>query len=56
VNRSDIRQIGLAALVVVAAALEHYLDVTQVATFLIAAAAIALLARLADGARVGGAA
>ena len=34
----------------VAAGLAHYLDVTPVATFIVAAAAIALLARLVGGA------
>jgi Ca2+:H+ antiporter len=50
VNRSDYRQFALAAVVVVAAALTHYLDATPVVTFLVAAAAIALLARLVGGA------
>jgi Ca2+:H+ antiporter len=50
VNRSDLRQIALAAVVVVGAALAHFLDVTPVVTFVVAAAAIALLARLVGGA------
>jgi len=50
VNRSDLRQIALAALFVAGAALAHYLDATPVVTFSIAAAAIALLARLVGGA------
>jgi Ca2+:H+ antiporter len=50
VNRSDLRQIALAALFVVGAALAHFLDVTPVVTFVVAAAAIALLARLVGGA------
>jgi Ca2+:H+ antiporter len=50
VNRSDLREIGLAALFMLAAGLAHYLDVTPVATFVVAAAAIALLARLVGGA------
>jgi Ca2+:H+ antiporter len=50
VNRGDIQQIAFAALFVVAAAVAHFLDVTPVAAFLIAAAAIALLARLVGGA------
>jgi Ca2+:H+ antiporter len=50
VNRSDLRQIALAVLFVVGAALAHFLDVTPVVTFVVAAAAIALLARLVGGA------
>jgi Ca2+:H+ antiporter len=50
VSRSDHRQLALAALAVVAAALTHFLDVTAVVTFLVAAGAIALLARLVGGA------
>jgi Ca2+:H+ antiporter len=50
VNRSDLRQIGLAALLVVGAAFAHFLDATPVLTFVVAAAAIALLARLVGGA------
>jgi Ca2+:H+ antiporter len=50
VNRSDIRQIAIAAVGVVAAALAHFLDAPAVVTFVIAAAAIALLARLVGGA------
>jgi Ca2+:H+ antiporter len=50
VSRSDYRQFALAGLAVVAAALAHYLGVTPVVTFLVAAGAIALLARLVGGA------
>jgi Ca2+:H+ antiporter len=49
-NRADLRQIGLAALFVAAAAAAHFAGATPVATFLVAAAAIALLARLVGGA------
>jgi Ca2+:H+ antiporter len=50
VNRGDLRQIGLAALLVAAAAVTHYADATPVLAFAVAAAAIALLARLVGGA------
>ena len=49
-NRSDIRQGGLAALLVAAAAAAHFLHATPVLAFAVAAAAIALLARLVGGA------
>jgi Ca2+:H+ antiporter len=45
-NRGELRQIGLTALVFAAAALAHYLDVGAVLAFGAATAAIALLARL----------
>jgi Ca2+:H+ antiporter len=50
VNRGDIRQIALVAILVVAAALAHFLDVNAVVTFIVAAVAIALLARLVGAA------
>jgi Ca2+:H+ antiporter len=50
VNRSDIRQIAIAAVLVVVAGLAHFLDVNAVVTFIVAAVAIALLARLVGGA------
>jgi len=50
VSRSDYRELGLAAVFVAAAALTHFLHVTPVVTFLVAAAAIALLARLVGSA------
>jgi Ca2+:H+ antiporter len=50
VNRGDLRQIGLAALLVAAAAVAHYADATPVLAFAVAAAAIALLARLVGSA------
>jgi Ca2+:H+ antiporter len=50
VSRADGRQLGLAALLVVAAGAARYLDVTPVVAFGVAAAAIALLARLVGGA------
>jgi Ca2+:H+ antiporter len=50
VNRRELIQIGLAALLVVAAGLAHYLDVTPVLAFAVAAAAIALLAHLVGSA------
>lgn len=49
-NRGDLRQVGLATLLVAAAALAHYLHVTPVLAFAVAATAIALLARLVGGA------
>lgn len=49
-NRGDLRQVGLAALVVVAAGFAHFLHATPVLAFAVAAAAIALLARLVGGA------
>jgi hypothetical protein len=48
-NRGDVRQVGLAALLVAAAAAAHFLHVTPVLAFAAAAAAIALLARLVGG-------
>ena len=50
VSRSDLREIALAAALVTVAGVVHYLDVTPVVSFLVAAAAIALLARLVGGA------
>ena len=49
-NRADLRQIGLAALVAAGAGVAHVVDATPVATFVVAAAAIALLARVVGGA------
>ena len=49
-NRNDVRQGVLAALFVAAAAAAHYLNVTPVLAFAVAAAAIALLARLVGSA------
>jgi Ca2+:H+ antiporter len=45
-----VTQVGLAALAVAAAALAHFLDATPVLSFLVAAGAIALLARLVGSA------
>jgi Ca2+:H+ antiporter len=50
VHRAELSQIAVAALLVVGAGLAHYLDVTAVLAFVIAAAAIALLARLVGSA------
>ncbi len=50
VNRGELRQVGAAALLVVGAGLAHFLDATPVLSFALAAAAIALLARLVGGA------
>jgi Ca2+:H+ antiporter len=50
VTRSDLRQISLAALFVVGAALANYLDATPVLTFVVSAVTIALLARLVGSA------
>jgi Ca2+:H+ antiporter len=50
VNRADVRLFSLAALFIAASALTHFLDVTPVVTFLVAAAAIGLLAHLVGGA------
>jgi Ca2+:H+ antiporter len=50
VHRAELSQIAVAALLVVGAGLAHYLDVTAVLAFAIAAAAIALLARLVGSA------
>jgi Ca2+:H+ antiporter len=49
-TRGDFIEIGLAALLVVAAAVAHYTDATPVLAFAVAAAAIAVLARLVGGA------
>jgi Ca2+:H+ antiporter len=49
-SRGDLRQIGLATLLVAAAAAAHFLHVTSVLAFAVAAAAIALLAQLVGGA------
>ena len=49
-SRTDLRQFVLAAVLVAAAGLAHYLDVTAVLAFAIAAAAIAFLAHLVGGA------
>jgi Ca2+:H+ antiporter len=46
----DLTEVGIAALAVAAAALAHFLDATPVLAFLVAAGAIALLARLVGGA------
>jgi Ca2+:H+ antiporter len=50
VTRRDLVEAGLSAVLVGAAALAHFLDATPVVSFLVAAAAIALLARLVGGA------
>jgi Ca2+:H+ antiporter len=50
VKRSDLIQIAVAAVLVVAAGIAHYADVNAVLAFLVAAAAIALLARIVGGA------
>jgi Ca2+:H+ antiporter len=50
VSRADLRQFAIAAGLVAAAAAAHYLDLTAVLAFAIAAAAIAFLARLVGGA------
>jgi len=50
VNRRDRIEAGFAALLVAAAALAHFLEATPVLAFLVAAAAIAMLARLVGGA------
>jgi Ca2+:H+ antiporter len=50
VDRRDLLEIALAAALVVAAAAAHYAHATPVLAFLVAAAAIALLARLVGGA------
>jgi Ca2+:H+ antiporter len=49
-SRTDLRQFALAAVLVAAAGLAHYLDVTAVLAFAVAAAAIAFLAHLVGGA------
>jgi Ca2+:H+ antiporter len=50
VSRRDLVELGIAAALVVAAAVAHYAHATPVAAFLIAALAIAMLARLVGGA------
>jgi Ca2+:H+ antiporter len=50
VSRRDLLQCAVAALLVACAAAAHYLDATPVLAFLVAAAAIALLARLVGAA------
>jgi Ca2+:H+ antiporter len=50
VTRRDLAQAGLCAVLVAAAAIAHFLDATPVLSFLVAAVAIALLARLVGGA------
>jgi Ca2+:H+ antiporter len=50
VNRRDLIEAALAALLVGAAAVAHFVDATPVLTFLVAAAAIAMLARLVGAA------
>jgi Ca2+:H+ antiporter len=49
-TRRELIECGIALLLVGAAALAHYLDVTPVVAFLVAAAAIAMLARLVGSA------
>ena len=49
-NRGELREIGLAAVLVVGAAVAHYADATPVLAFAVAAVAIALLARLVGSA------
>ena len=49
-SRADLRQIAIAAVLVVAAGVAHYADANPVVTFIVAAVAIALLARLVGGA------
>ena len=50
VNRRELIQIGLGALLVAAAGAAHYLDATPVLAFAVAAAAIAMLAHLVGSA------
>jgi Ca2+:H+ antiporter len=50
VNRRDLIELGIAAALVAAAAVVHYSGVNDVASFLVAALAIAMLARLVGGA------
>jgi Ca2+:H+ antiporter len=50
VTRRDLVELGLAAVLVAAAAAAHYADATPVLSFVVAAAAIALLARLVGNA------
>ena len=49
-NRRDLVELAVAAVLVAAAAVVHYAGVTPVASFLVAALAIAMLARLVGGA------
>jgi Ca2+:H+ antiporter len=50
VNRRDLIELGIAAALVAAAAVAHYAGVDPVVSFLVAALAIAMLARLVGGA------
>jgi Ca2+:H+ antiporter len=50
VTRRDVLELGLAAVLVAAAATAHFADATPVLTFALAAVAIAILARLVGGA------
>jgi Ca2+:H+ antiporter len=50
VNRRDLIEFGIAAALVVAAGVVHFADVSPVASFVVAALAIAVLARLVGGA------
>jgi Ca2+:H+ antiporter len=50
VNRRDLIELGIAAALVVAAGVVHFADVSPVASFVVAALAIAVLARLVGGA------
>ena len=49
-NRRDLAEAGVAVALIAAAAAAHFLDATPVLAFLVAAAAIAMLARLVGGA------
>ena len=49
-NRRDFIELGIAGALVAAAGIAHYADATPVLAFLVAAAAIAILARLVGGA------
>jgi len=50
VNRRDLVELGIAGVLVVAAGAAHYADATPVLAFVVAAIAIAMLARLVGGA------
>jgi Ca2+:H+ antiporter len=50
VNRRDLVELGIAGTLVVAAGVAHYADATPVLAFILAAIAIAMLARLVGGA------
>jgi Ca2+:H+ antiporter len=50
VNRRDLIELGIAGVLVAAAAIVHYAGVNAVASFLVAALAIAMLARIVGGA------